>query len=178
MSMIEQDPRVGGMDRNWVWLRRLALTIFVFGLLHHTDHVIRGNHVGWPFSHVVTPFTFSLLIYPLLAYGLTQLRRDRVRRGFWISLSLLLAALLTFVHFVPLPKYENVCTDIYLLYADPTGSLSRYSLAPPSSHYQWFLRAYGPYASPVWGWLALLVVAVLTLAAYSLVWVSFRLRPK
>ena len=48
----------------------LAIAIVVFGLLHHADHVFRGNHSGWPFTANVTPFTFSLLIYPLLIYGI------------------------------------------------------------------------------------------------------------
>ena len=36
------------------------------GLLHHVDHVLRVDHSGWPFLAEVTPFTYSLAIYPLL----------------------------------------------------------------------------------------------------------------
>ncbi|HEX2742046.1 MAG TPA: hypothetical protein VHM69_16515, partial [Rubrobacter sp.] len=39
-----------------------ASSATIFSVLHHTDHVIRGNHSGWPFQAEVTPFTFSLLI--------------------------------------------------------------------------------------------------------------------
>jgi hypothetical protein len=37
------------------------------GVLHHIDHVLRFDHSGWPFREIVTPFTYSLLVYPLLA---------------------------------------------------------------------------------------------------------------
>ena len=37
------------------------------GVLHHIDHVLRFDHSGWPFRDIVTPFTYSLLVYPLLA---------------------------------------------------------------------------------------------------------------
>ncbi len=43
----------------------LAITIII-GMLHHTDHVLRHDHSGWPFISEVTPFTFSLLVYPVL----------------------------------------------------------------------------------------------------------------
>jgi len=43
----------------------LAITI-TLGMLHHTDHVLRHDHSGWPFISEVTPFTFSLLVYPVL----------------------------------------------------------------------------------------------------------------
>lgn len=42
----------------------LAIAV-ALGLIHHTDHVLRADHSGWPFTPQVTPFTFSLLVYPL-----------------------------------------------------------------------------------------------------------------
>jgi hypothetical protein len=36
------------------------------GVLHHTDHVLRFDHSGWPFRPEVSPFTYSLVVYPLL----------------------------------------------------------------------------------------------------------------
>ena len=39
----------------------LGALVTLFGVLHHMDHVVRGNHSGWPFKEAVTPFTFSLL---------------------------------------------------------------------------------------------------------------------
>lgn len=43
----------------------LAITV-IMGLLHHADHVLRHDHSGWPFIAEITPFTFSLLVYPIL----------------------------------------------------------------------------------------------------------------
>jgi hypothetical protein len=40
-----------------------------FGVIHHTDHVLRANHSGWPFTRRVTPFTYSLAIYPIIGAG-------------------------------------------------------------------------------------------------------------
>jgi hypothetical protein len=43
----------------------LALTV-----AHHADHVLRVDHSGWPFKPEVTPFTFSLLAYPMIFFAL------------------------------------------------------------------------------------------------------------
>lgn len=45
---------------------RLTAVVLGLGALHHVDHVVRGNHSGWPFTSSVTPFTYSLAIYPLV----------------------------------------------------------------------------------------------------------------
>ena len=29
----------------------------VLGAAHHIDHIVRGNHVGWPITPEVNPFT-------------------------------------------------------------------------------------------------------------------------
>jgi hypothetical protein len=47
----------------------ICAAIFV-GLLHHTDHVLRFDHSGWPFRASVNPFTFSLLAYPISLFAL------------------------------------------------------------------------------------------------------------
>ncbi len=44
-----------------------TLILAALGLLHHADHVLRYDHNGWPFRPEVTPFTFSLLVYPIIA---------------------------------------------------------------------------------------------------------------
>jgi hypothetical protein len=46
----------------------LGATLLV-GLLHHTDHVLRVDHSGWPFRAEVNPFTYSLLAYPVLLFA-------------------------------------------------------------------------------------------------------------
>ena len=47
---------------------------------HHADHVLRGTHVGWPVTTAVTPFTYSLLIYPIVLLGFV-VRSER----YWLA---------------------------------------------------------------------------------------------
>ena len=54
------------------------------GILHHIDHILRFDHSGWPFRDIVTPFTYSLLVYPLLAVAFFW------RRGGWIRFAIVL----------------------------------------------------------------------------------------
>jgi hypothetical protein len=153
-------------------LIRVAIAIAILGLLHHADHVFRGNYSGWPFTPQVTPFTFSLLIYPLLIYGIRVTRRGKPTAKYWLVVGTLLAALITFVHYIPIGKYERISTDLYLPYADPYADPSRSNLAAPEVHRLWFQHVYGSHASPVYGWLAVVVVLLLTVATYVLVIVS------
>lgn len=44
---------------------KLLLLAAALAVTHHVDHVLRVDHSGWPFLPYVTPFTFSLLIYPI-----------------------------------------------------------------------------------------------------------------
>lgn len=44
---------------------KLLLLAVAVALLHHVDHVLRVDHSGWPFTSEVSPFTFSLVIYPI-----------------------------------------------------------------------------------------------------------------
>jgi len=59
--------RFGGLSRRTAVI--IIATIIV-GLLHHTDHVLRVDHSGWPFLRDVSPFTFSLIAYPILLFAL------------------------------------------------------------------------------------------------------------
>ena len=64
--------------------------IILAGLLsvgHHLDHAIRGNHLGWPFTAEITPFTYSLGVYPLIFLGTFLYRSRRVGPGYWVLLS-------------------------------------------------------------------------------------------
>jgi hypothetical protein len=45
---------------------KLLAASATIGILHHIDHVLRADHSGWPFRADVTPFTFSLLVYPVI----------------------------------------------------------------------------------------------------------------
>ena len=44
---------------------KLLLLAAAVAIVHHIDHVLRVDHSGWPFLPQVTPFTFSLIIYPI-----------------------------------------------------------------------------------------------------------------
>jgi hypothetical protein len=51
------------------------------GLVHHLDHVLRVDHSGWPFRPDVTPFTFSLVVYPMIAAAFLAPRGSWWRAG-------------------------------------------------------------------------------------------------
>ena len=59
----------------------VATTLLTLG--HHVDHVVRGNHSGWPFEEQLSPFTFSLAVYPLVLVGLYLSRHGKVGPGYW-----------------------------------------------------------------------------------------------
>jgi hypothetical protein len=64
-------PISGRLTRGeWMLLAVVALTF-----THHLDHVLRADNSGWPFTPEVTPFTISLLVYPIFALDLLLLRR-------------------------------------------------------------------------------------------------------
>lgn len=68
---------------------------------HHVDHVIRGNHTGWPLTEQITPFTYSLAVYPLILLGLHLSRSGKVGAGYWLLLSGPGTAFLIAVHLGP-----------------------------------------------------------------------------
>ncbi|CAN5641574.1 hypothetical protein BH20ACI3_BH20ACI3_42190 [soil metagenome] len=47
---------------------KLLLLATAVALVHHIDHVLRVDHSGWPFTPEVSPFTFSLVIYPIFLF--------------------------------------------------------------------------------------------------------------
>lgn len=69
--------RSGGPRRS----ERIELAAFGVGILHHTDHVLRDDHSGWPFRSEVTPFTVSLAVYPILLIVLLNRSRPWLRVG-------------------------------------------------------------------------------------------------
>ena len=86
--------------RNGVSYGLIALAT-VLSLGHHLDHVIRGNHVGWPLTAEVTPFTYSLGVYPLILLGLGLTWSRRAGPGYWALLSGAGAIFVAAVHFGP-----------------------------------------------------------------------------
>jgi len=117
------DVTAGALRRQ---LRRslliLGCVVTVFGLLHHLDHIIRGNHSGWPFQETVTPFTFSLLIYALILPGLYATWRGHMVAGYHLFVALVGLALVFSVHFVG-EEREAPVSDIYEVYGSPVAGL-------------------------------------------------------
>jgi hypothetical protein len=101
-----------------IWLLVAAASVTILGFFHHVDHVVRGNHSGWPFEEELTPFTFSLLIYVLLLPGLYLSWRGRLMAGYWLFAAVVLLALVTSVHFVG-EEREAPIRDIYAVYDSP-----------------------------------------------------------
>lgn len=106
-----------------IWLLVLAGCTTVFGFMHHVDHVVRGNHSGWPFEQAITPFTFSLLIYALLLPGLYLTAKGRLMPRYWLFTAVVGLALVVWVHFVPTGDYEAPIDDIYGVYGSPLAGL-------------------------------------------------------
>ncbi len=105
------------------WLLVAAASVTIFGFFHHVDHVVRGNHSGWPFEEPVTPFTFSLLIYVLLLPGLYLTARGHLMAKYWLFTAVVGLALVIWVHFVPTGDYEAPIQDIYAVYGSPLAGL-------------------------------------------------------
>jgi phosphoglycerol transferase MdoB-like AlkP superfamily enzyme len=111
-----------------VRLLLIAWLITIVGGLHFDDHVERGNivvalsleptwnHSGWPFLPAVTPFTFSLFgVALLLGGGLIGTTYGRLWAGYGLTVSIVLFALVVFVHFFGAePEFPSV---IYATYA-------------------------------------------------------------
>lgn len=98
-------------------LYALAAVPTALGVAHHVDHVIRGNHVGWPLTPDVNPFTYSLAIYPLIAAGLYLTATDRAGYRFWSVFFAFSAAMLAYFHVSPWAVEPP--RDVILPYADP-----------------------------------------------------------
>lgn len=90
-----------GSDSIDVRLYALIGLATIFGVGHHLDHVLRGNHVGWPLIPEVTGFTVSLLVYPLIAIGLYLTLTERTGAGYWVLLLGSIFLYVTVAHFGP-----------------------------------------------------------------------------
>lgn len=84
------------------WLLRLVLVATLFSVGHTVDHIIRGNHVGWPLIVEVTPFTYSFGFYPVIALGVLLYLRERVGTLFWAMLAGAGFLFVGLLHFGPL----------------------------------------------------------------------------
>jgi hypothetical protein len=91
------------------------LVVVGLAFLHHVDHVLRADNSGWPFTPDVTPFTVSLIVYPIFVLDFLTLRgRTWVRVGL---VAVLFVALLV-VHAL----YETPA-DQYRTWADGVSSV-------------------------------------------------------
>lgn len=89
-----------------------ALVVTVLGLLHHLDHVVRGeivvdkrlpqqwNHSGWPFQDQLDVFTASLGVYVILLGGIALTLVKRAWALYWLGAATVLLAIVTSVHFL------------------------------------------------------------------------------
>jgi hypothetical protein len=60
----------------------MLLAVVALALVHHIDHLLRADNSGWPFTPEVTPFTISLVLYPIFVLDFLLLRsRPWVRAG-------------------------------------------------------------------------------------------------
>ena len=116
------DPTDPAHDRSWPGtLPPRAYLVFavatVLGLAHHIDHIIRGNHIGWPITPDVNPFTYSLVIYPLVVVGFTFSLTGRAGARYWTIVMALGTGMLVFFHLSPWAVEPP--TDVILPYSNP-----------------------------------------------------------
>ena len=119
MAVTDRLPTVEQADRTDLRpvLYAVALLPALLGIAHHVDHIIRGNHVGWPVTAHVNAFTYSLAIYPLLAAGLYLTATERVGARYWTGFLTASAGMLAYFHVSPWAIEPP--QDVILPYASP-----------------------------------------------------------
>jgi hypothetical protein len=117
--MVESTKQSSGRADRPLPLRAYALIglATAFGLVHHVDHVVRGNHVGWPITPEVNPFTYSLVIYPLVVVGFALSLTGRAGARYWTAVMAGGGGMLVFSHLSPWAVEPP--SDVILPYADP-----------------------------------------------------------
>lgn len=163
MEIERVSPEVANRVRNN--LLRAAIAVTILGLLHHIDHVIRGNHIGWPFTNAVTPFSGSLLVYAVLLPGIYLTATRKVGPRYWLWGAPPILLLVVGVHLIPLPRYESP-SDIMTPYSHPL----EYAATPASIYRRhFFTEVYPPYSSPIFSALAFGIMLALVVALVILV---------
>lgn len=168
-----QNARVNATPKLRRWILLTLASLLLFGSLHHIDHLVRGNHVGWPAVSEVNPFTYSLMAYPLLAVGLAAMTRGRVWAGYWLAYGLMALLLVGTTHFIP-PFIAEPVRDIYMPYLRPEA-VGLYDAAP-QPHLTWFVETVGPYTGYLLAVLAVVVLVSMVFSAVMLMLVSIRVR--
>jgi hypothetical protein len=127
----------------------MLLAVAALAFVHHVDHVLRADNSGWPFTPDVTPFTISLLVYPIFALDFLLLR-DRP----WLRVGLVavLFIALQVTHAIVEPP-----ADQYGTWANGTSAVP-HALGQPNLP---------DIASPVLGALSVAVSSLLSLAVLA-----------
>ena len=127
----------------------MLLGVVALAFLHHLDHVLRADNSGWPFTPDVTPFTISLLVYPIFVLDFLLLR-DRP----WVRVGLVavLFVALQVTHAVVEPP-----ADQYGTWANGTSALP-HALGQPNLLHT---------ASPILGALSVAISSLLSLAVLA-----------
>lgn len=107
-------------SRRTYWL--MAITT-VIGLLHHTDHVLRADHSGWPFTSNFNEFTISVIVaYSIAAFVFLK------RGALWTKFALLVVA---FIATQAAHIFIEMPTDQYAVWAF-NASIAPESLGEPN----------------------------------------------
>ncbi len=139
-----------GADSVDRWLYALLALGTIFGIGHHLDHIVRGNHVGWPLIPEVTAFTYSLGFYPFILIGLYLTLQERVGIGYWFLLFVAGSLMVTFVHFGPwaseppqdiIQPYSNVYVG-YFAVVWLFGFVGTFWAGTVYSAYRWMIIRY------------------------------------
>ena len=127
----------------------VLLGVVALAVLHHLDHMLRADNSGWPFTPDVTPFTISLLVYPIFVLDFLLLR-DRP----WVRVGLVavLFVALQVTHAIVEPP-----TDQYGTWANGASAVPHALGQPNLLHV----------ASPVLGALSVAISSLLSLAVLA-----------
>jgi hypothetical protein len=127
----------------------MLMGVVALAFLHHLDHLLRADNSGWPFTPDLTPFTISLLVYPLFVLDFVLLR-DRP----WVRVGLVavLFVALQVTHAIVEPP-----ADQYGTWANGTSAVP-HALGQPN-----LLDT----ASPVLGALSVAISSLLSLAVLA-----------
>jgi len=127
----------------------MLLGVVALAVLHHLDHVLRADNSGWPFTPDITPFTISLLVYPIFALDFLLLRKRP-----WVRVGLVafLFVALQVTHAIVEPP-----ADQYGTWANGTSAVP-HALGQPNLP---------DIASPVLGTLSVAVSSLLSLAVLA-----------
>jgi hypothetical protein len=132
--------------------------------------MVFGNHVGWPLTSEINPFTYSLGIYFLALPGLYLTARGRAGAGYWLFVAILgiVAAGPTHIG----PAAVEPLQDVYTPYANPLY----YCTIAPANRVDFFQNVYAPIASLVWAVIAVVVLISLLMSLVMLAITAIRVR--